>query len=261
MTINNDLAGRVALVTGAGGGGIGRATALALAGAGAAVAAADVDTPGAAETARLIEAAGGRAIALEMDVTDVAAVEAGVRRCAEELGPALVLVNVAGGQGGGGGQPISRMDLDGFDRTMRLNLYGPLHCCRAALPAMIQARWGRIVNIGSATAYRCWPGAGAYAIAKSAVPTLTKLIAKENGHRGITANCVVPAVTDTPGTRRMYDDAGFEAVVGPGGLLENPMHTVLKPADLAAAVLYLCCESGRFVTGQTLHVNAGAIMP
>lgn len=259
MEQNRDLEGRVALVTG-GGGGIGGATVMALAASGAAMVVADKVLEKAQQLAQQVLASGGKAMAVEVDVTDPAQVDALFATARDALGPVDVLVNVAGGQVGGT-MPISRMDIDGWDATMRLNLYGPMMTCRAALPSMIERRWGRIVNIGSASAHRQWSGAGAYSVAKSALPGLTKLIARENASKGITANVVVPAVTDTPGTRRMYDDAGFAEVVGRGGMLENPMHVVLEPKDLAAAIRYLCCESGRYVTGQTLHVNGGSFMP
>jgi 2-hydroxycyclohexanecarboxyl-CoA dehydrogenase len=258
--MENDLEGHVALVTGAASG-IGRGAALALAEAGAAVAVADIDAPGCLETAAAIRARGGRAIELAMDVTNAANVTQGFAEAAAQFGPVDILVNSAGAnEGGAFGNDIANLDLAIWDRLIRLNLYGPLHTCKTAIPSMIERRWGRIVNIGSAAGYRLSPGGGGYAVAKAAVDALSRILAREVGPHNVTVNCVVPFFVDTPMLRRQFPTDAAMAEVMRDGPLANPMHVVLQVEDQVAAILYLCRESGRYVTGQAIHVDGGAIM-
>jgi NAD(P)-dependent dehydrogenase (short-subunit alcohol dehydrogenase family) len=255
-----ELAGRVALVTGAGSG-IGRGAAVALASEGAVAVLADIDAAGRNETARMIDAAGGASFEVAMDVADPDDVLRGFAAAANHVGPVDILVNSAGGnEHAPGGNSVAAMDLASWDRVFRLNLYGTLHTCRAAVPAMVERRWGRIVNIGSAAGHRLSAGGGAYAVAKAGVDALTRILAREVGPDNVTVNSVVPFFVDTPMLRRQFPTEEGMAQAMREGPLANPMHVVLQVEDQVAAILYLCRESGRFVTGQALHVNGGAIM-
>jgi NAD(P)-dependent dehydrogenase (short-subunit alcohol dehydrogenase family) len=261
MMAPKELQGRGALITG-GGSGIGRGAALALAGAGAAVAVADLDPQAAAETVALVEREGGRAVAIAMDVTDPASVDQGFAIARQVLGAVDILVNSAGGnEHSPGGNATLAMDLDSWDRVIRLNLYGSLYTSRAAAAAMVERRWGRIVIVGSAAGYRLGAGGGAYAVSKAAVAAFAKILAREVGPHNVTVNSVAPFFVDTPMLRRQFPTEDAMAKVMKEGPLANPMGVVLQVEDQVAAILYLCQESGRYVTGQALHVNGGAIMP
>lgn len=259
--MTGELGGRTALVTG-GGSGIGREAAIALAAEGAAIVVADLDAAAAEETVQAIERKGGQALAVVTDVTSQASVEATHAAAVERFGAVDILVTSAGGNDRGeAGYEVGEIDLERWHAIMRLNLEGTLLCCRAAVPMMKARGWGRIVTIGSAAGYRLEPGGGAYAVSKAAIAALTKVLAKEVGPYGVTANMVVPFFTDTPMLRRRLptEAAMKEKLNSP--LLQTPMNVVLEARDQAAAILYLCRESGRYVTGQSLHVNGGAYMP
>jgi 2-hydroxycyclohexanecarboxyl-CoA dehydrogenase len=255
------LAGRVALVTGAGSG-IGRGAACALAVHGVAVAVCDVNGEAACRTVDDILAGGGRAMAVNMDVTDIVSVTAGFAAAEAALGPADILVQSAGGnERAPGGNEIATMDLASWDRVIRLNLYGTMHTCRVAAAGMVARGRGRIIIVGSAAGYRLGAGGGAYAVAKAGMAAFTKILAREVAASQVTVNSVVPFFVDTPMLRRQFpDDAALEAEMTTGKLA-NPMHVVLQVEDQVEAILYLCRASGRYVTGQALHVNGGSVMP
>jgi 2-hydroxycyclohexanecarboxyl-CoA dehydrogenase len=255
-----ELRGRVALITG-GGSGIGRGAAIGLARVGAAIAVADIDAEAAAETVRQVEAGGGRAVAVGMDVTDLASVESGFDSAARALGPVDILVNSAGGnEHSPDGNTTLAMDMASWDRVIRLNLNGTLNTCRVATAGMVARGWGRIVIIGSAAGYRLAGGGGAYAVAKAGVAAFTKILAREMAEHNVTVNSVVPFFVDTPMLRRQIPTEEAMAKTMQEGPLANPMRVVLQVEDQVGAILYLCLASGRFVTGQAIHVNGGAIM-
>jgi len=255
------LAGRVALVTGAGSG-IGRGAAGALARFGVAVAACDLNHEAACHTADDIVADGGRALALEMDVTDIGSVNAGFAAAEAALGLVDILVHSAGGnERSPAGDTVANMDLAVWDRIIRLNLYGTMHTCRVAASGMTKRGSGRIIIVGSASGYRLAAGGGAYAVAKAGIGAFTKILAREVAASQVTVNSIVPFFVDTPMLRRQFpDDAALEAEMK-SGKLANPMHVVLQVEDQVEAILYLCRASGRYVTGQALHVDGGSIMP
>jgi NAD(P)-dependent dehydrogenase (short-subunit alcohol dehydrogenase family) len=248
--------GQVAIVTGAAGG-IGRATALRLAAGGASVAVIDQDLDGARETVRLAESEGARAIALRADVSkgkDVAAAVAAVR---EQLGLPAILVNNAGISRGGRIQDIREED---WDLVLAVNLRGCYLFCKEVVPLMLEGGYGRIVSISSGTGVRVAPGTGPYAASKAGIIALMKAVAGELASKGITANTVAPGLTDTPMTRGQFGDAERLREQATTGRIANPMRVVIEPEDIAAAVAFLVGPDSRYITGQTLHVNAGSFM-
>ena len=181
-----------AIVTG-GGGGLGRAMAFALAADGLAVLCADMDPDLAATAAAEITASGGRAAAIIVDVSEQASVEAMVA-AAGDLGPPLVLVNCAGI---GEQTPFLRQTAEEFERIIEVNLTGSYRCAKAVAPGMIEAGWGRIVNIASVAGKEGNPNASAYAAAKAGVMGLTKSLGKETVDTGILVNAVAPVAIET----------------------------------------------------------------
>ncbi|MEO1061875.1 MAG: 3-oxoacyl-ACP reductase family protein [Actinomycetota bacterium] len=248
--------GRVALVTG-GGSGIGREICLGLAADGRAVAVTDLRVDAARATVELVEAAGGRAVAVTVDVADGASVISGVEQVTAELGAVEVLVNCAGWDVL---MPFLDTDEDLWDRIIEINYKGALRTVHACLPAMLEARWGRIVNIGSDAARVGSSLEAVYAGAKGAVISFTKTIAREVARSGITANVVCPGPTDTPLLDQIVaaSDDG-ERVIG-AMARAVPMKRVGQPSEVASAVVYLASDDAGFVTGQTLSVSGGLTM-
>ncbi len=247
---------RVALVTG-GGRGIGREICLGLAADGRRVAVADLRADEAATTVGLVEAAGGSAIAVEMDVSDSDAVHQGVLRTADELGQVEVLVNCAGWDEL---LPFLETDEAFWDRIIEINYKGVLRTTHACLPAMIDAGWGRIVNIGSDAGRVGSSLEAVYSGAKGGVIAFTKTIAREVARSGVTANTVCPGPTDTPllGEIAAASDDGDRVI---GAMARAvPMKRVGQPAEVASAVVYFASEQAGFVTGQTLSVSGGLTM-
>jgi 2-hydroxycyclohexanecarboxyl-CoA dehydrogenase len=247
---------RIALVTG-GARGIGRAIALALAEEGQAIAVGDVSGDEAEETVSAIEAAGGRAAALPLDVTDSGSVTEAVRQVEKLLGRVEVLVNNAGWDEL---RPFLETDEAFWERVLDINFTGALRTTKAVLPGMVEAGWGRIVSIGSDAARVGSSQESVYAGAKAALIGFTKTIARETARSGVTANVVCPGPTRTALLERMAaaDQAG-------GALVEAltravPMRRLGEPEDVAAAVAFLASERAGYITGQTLSVSGGLTM-
>jgi 2-hydroxycyclohexanecarboxyl-CoA dehydrogenase len=248
------LAERIALVSG-GGGGIGRAISLALAADGRAVAVADLRLDAAVETAAAVEAAGGRAVAVQVDVTDGASVAAAVEEVAAQLGPVDVLVNNAGWDEL---VPFLETDEAFWGRVIEINFKGCLRLTRATLGGMAERGWGRVVNIGSDAGRVGSSLESVYAGAKGAVIAFTKTIAREAATKGVTANAVCPGPTRTPLLEGMAATGGEKLV----DALERavPMRRLGEPEDVAAAVAFLASERAGYITGQTLSVSGGLTM-
>ena len=247
---------RVALVTG-GGSGIGREICVGLAAAGRNVAVADLNLDGALETASLISATSGTAIAVHMDVADSDAVQAGILQVLDELGPPEILVNCAGWDEL---MPFLSTDEDFWDRVIEINYKGVLRTVHACLPSMTENGWGRIVNIASDAGRVGSSFEAVYSGAKSGVIGFTKTIAREAARSGVTANVVCPGPTDTPlldGIVAASDDG--DKIIG-AMARAVPMKRVGTPIEVASAVIYFCSEEAAFVTGQTLSVSGGLTM-
>ena len=240
--------GRVALVTG-GARGIGAAIARGLADDGLPVVIADIRTEQAQANAQRINAAGGNALALEVDVRSPDSVAAGVERALQTYGQIDVLVNVAGWDEL---KPFVDSDEEFWQEVLEVNFKGGLRFTRALLPAMIERRWGRIVNISS--------DAGRVAGAKGAIISFTKTVARETARLGVTANIVCPGPTDT----EMLRDVA-QAHPDADKVLERlaravPMKRLGQPEDVAHAVRFFASEQAGYITGQTLSVSGGLTM-
>jgi len=245
-----DLAGRVAIVTGAGSG-IGREIALALSRHGVHVAVVDRDEDAARDSVELMESAPGRALAVGADVTHEPAVRAMQHRCSERLGDAQILVNNVGG---GAVRLCVATGLPDWDAELRLNLTTAFLCTKAVLPAMTHRRWGRIVNVGSQLGLRGAAGQTAYSAAKAGVHGFTRALAREVADSGVTVNAIAPGPIDTPGFGRLPAAAAEErtarVVLGRLG----------RGAEIGAAVVLLASDAGAFFTGTTMNISGGDVM-
>lgn len=250
------LAGRAAVVTGAGRG-FGEQIAVELAALGAAVCALDVDAESGSRCAARIEAAGGRAVAVACNVADYDAVQTAFGRIRQELGEADILVNNAGIASF---IPFLDTTEEEFDRVFAVNYSGTFNCCKAAVPAMVERRFGRIVNISSVAGKRGggFLGRTLYSAAKAGVIGFTKALAKEVGRHCITANCVSPATTETDATRAWIQAQGEQIMRGYP--LAKGLNRLGQPSDIANAVAFLASERAEWITGQVLSVNGGYSM-
>jgi NAD(P)-dependent dehydrogenase (short-subunit alcohol dehydrogenase family) len=243
---------RTAVVTG-GGSGIGRAIASRLAADGAAVAVLDRDGASAEETASKITAAGGRALGLAADVTDRPRVETAVAEVVAQLGAPTILINNAGLQGF---DRFLSITAEQWQRVIEVNLTGTFHCCQVVVPHMIEAGWGRIVNISSSSAQGGQPLMTHYVSAKAGVIGFTKALALELGPKGITVNTIPPGFIDTP----MLRSSEAKGLLGEGvdhHAALTPVRRVGQPEDIAAACAFLVGEDASYVTGQVIGVNGG----
>jgi len=245
------LDGKVALVTGASRG-IGRAIALRLAAEGASVALNYAGNAAkAAEVKELAEKGGARAMAIQADVADAAAVDAMVKQVLEEFGRIDILVNNAGITRDG---LLARMKEEDFDAVLATNLKGVFHCTKAVAKAMMKARYGRIVNLASVVGVMGNAGQANYAAAKAGIIGFTKSVAKELAPRGITANAVAPGFIGTDMTAGLSDKVreGMEQAI--------PLGRMGQPEDVANAVLFLASDQASYITGQVVHVDGGMVM-
>jgi 3-oxoacyl-[acyl-carrier protein] reductase len=244
-----DLAGRVALVTGASRG-IGRAIAEKLASRGAhVIAAARADN--AASTVDAIRAAGGRADALALDVTEPNAAEAAIAATAGTHGRLDILVNNAGITKD---QLVLRMKRDDWDAVIGTNLTAAFALTQAALKPMLKQRGGRIVCISSVVGQSGNAGQANYAASKAGLIGFAKSVAMEVASRGITVNVVAPGLIDTDMTRAITGSAHEEWAA------KIPLKRLGTPGDIASAVCFLASDEASYITGQVLAVNGGMYM-
>ncbi len=243
------LGGRVAVVTGAGSG-IGRAIALRLAEDTAKIAIWDINAAGAEETAELVRAAGGAAIAHNVDCSDKAAIRAAAEQVRTELGPIAILVNNAGIAPF---TPFLQTDDDLFDTVIRINLRGPWLVTKEVLPDMLAGGWGRVINITSSSVQTGSPAQGHYVSSKGGLMGMTKALALEFAPTGVTFNMIPPGFIDTPMLRAAPIDAEAFAQT-------LPMKRIGQPEDIAAAAAYLASEEASYITGQTISTNGGRYM-
>ncbi|MGZ4703265.1 MAG: SDR family NAD(P)-dependent oxidoreductase [Acidimicrobiales bacterium] len=250
--MSEQRAERVAIVTG-GASGIGLGIVQRMAHDGAKVAVLDLDGPAAEAAAAEIRAGGGTAIAVPVDVADRESIERGVERVRAELGPVTILVNNAGKEGF---EPFLKISPESWNSILTVNLTGTFHCCQVVLPDMIEAGWGRIVNISSSSAQGGQPLMTHYVASKAGVIGFTKALALEVGPKGITVNTIPPGFIDTPMTRRSEE----KGLLGPGidhHASLTPVRRAGRPEDIAAACAFLVSDEASYVTGQVIGVNGG----
>src|SRR5713226_1314306 len=241
------LKDKVALVTGASQG-IGRHTALVLAEAGAKVAVAARTEEKLATLVNEITASGGEAFAVKMDVADAEQVKAGFKQVLEKFGRLDILVNNAAITRDG---LAMRMKADDWDAVIRTNLTGAHLCIQQALPTMMKARAGRIINIASVVAQMGNAGQSNYVAAKAGLIGLTKAIAIEISSRNITVNAVAPGFIETPMTDVLDDKVKEELKT------RIPLGRMGSARDVAAAIVFLASDEAGYITGHVLDVNGG----
>ncbi|WP_096290054.1 SDR family NAD(P)-dependent oxidoreductase [Mycobacterium ahvazicum] len=186
------------------------------------------------------------------DVTDRSQVDAALAAIRAQLGPVAVLVNAAGLDGF---KRFSNITFEDWQRVVDVNLHGVFHMTQAVLPDMVEAGWGRIVNISSSSTHSGAPYMSHYVAAKSAVNGLTKSLALEYGPSGITVNAVPPGFIDTP-MLRSAEQRGYLGDIDET-IARTPVRRIGKPEDIAAACAFLISEEAGYITGQILGVNGG----
>ncbi len=247
------LDGKVAIVTG-GAGGCGEEYGRGLSAAGAAVVLADLDGDRAAAAAAELTAQGRNAIGVRVDITDPGAAEAMVQAATDAFGGVDILVNNAALMKEIPQESLLTLDLDWWERVLRVNLTGALVCTRAAVPSMLSRGGGRIINQVSGGAFR--PG-GVYGVSKLALVSLTANLANELGPRGINVNAIAPGfVVDAAG----YESLGKDSPMRTAILAAVPGKKEGPPDDLVGTLLLLASSAGDWINGQTISVDGGWIM-
>jgi NAD(P)-dependent dehydrogenase (short-subunit alcohol dehydrogenase family) len=244
------LTGQVALVTGAARG-LGRAIALALADAGADVALGLRRAGTADDLIAEIEGMGRRALAVPMDVTDLAQISSAVDAVVGGLGRLDILVNSAGLAPGNPAEDVTAAD---FDLTIDVNVKGLFFASQAAGRVMIGQGGGRIVSLSSQAGFVALPTEAIYCASKAAVSHLTKCLAVEWGQHGITVNAVAPTFIRTDGTAEALSDPAFEADVRER---IAALHRIGEPMDVAGVVVFLASPAASLITGTTVMVDGG----
>jgi gluconate 5-dehydrogenase len=244
-----DLAGRVALVTGASSG-IGREIAHALAEAGAAVVLLARREKELEEARAEVEAEGGRAAALAADLADRASLRAAAARAKAFFGDPDILVNAAGVNRRG---LLTEIDDDAWDTTLAINLSAPFFLAQALAPAMVARRWGRIINIASLQSVRAFPMSAPYGASKGGVMQLTRALAEALSKDGVTANAIAPGFFPTALTAPVVNDpARWERMAQSTFAKRNG-----ELRDLRGTAVYLASRASDYVTGQTIFVDGG----
>lgn len=252
MAYTIDLSGRVALVTG-GGTGLGRQTAIRLAEAGATVVIASNDPASAVKTERDITSLGGKALAVETDVSDEGSVTATVGRVADAVGAIDILINNAAIYPS---RPFEEVSTEEWDRVFSVNSRGYFLCARSVVPMMKERHWGRIVNISSITYFVGFPNLIHYVSTKGAAVGFTRALAREVGAYGITVNAIAPGAFPTAAEEIHPDREAYNRRILDSQCLKRRG----TPDDIAGTVLFFCSELSGFITGQTILVDGGWAM-
>jgi 2-hydroxycyclohexanecarboxyl-CoA dehydrogenase len=250
------LSGRIVLITGAGGG-IGSATAKRFAEEGTKVALVDIDAAAADRAAAEIASAGGIARSFRCDVTDYAAVSGAVADAEAVLGPIDILVNNAGWDVF---RPFLKTQPAEWQRLIAINLLGALNLHHAVLPGMVTRRHGRVINIASDAARVGSSGEAVYAACKAGLLGLSKTLAREHAHHGITVNVVCPGPTDTNLFAEYRKGAANPEKLDEAFRRAIPMGRIGVPADLPGSVCFFASVVAAYITGQVLSVSGGLTM-
>ena len=245
------LEGRTAIVTGSGQG-IGEAIAVAMAEEGAGVLVAELREDNARAVQRKIEDNGGTALCHATDVSQEDSVDAMMRACLDRFGKVDILVNNAGIYPT---NTVEDMPESEWERVIGTNLFGTFLCSRAVTPRMLQQRSGRIISITSGRGLQGAGNGAHYAASKGGIIGFTKSLALELAPAGIAVNCICPGVSDTAQPRGHRTEEELYASAA-----RIPLGRIGQPRDMARAAVFLASDRARFVTGQTLVVNGGAIM-
>jgi 2-hydroxycyclohexanecarboxyl-CoA dehydrogenase len=247
---------KTVIVTG-GGGGIGGATCRRFGREGARVAVSDLNLEAARKVAADIQQAGGRAEALECDITRRPSVDAAVAAAESKLGPIDVLVNNAGWDVF---RPFTKTEPAQWDKLIAINLTGALHMHHAVLPGMSARKSGRIVNIASDAARAGSSGEAVYAACKGGLVAFSKTIAREHARHGITVNVVCPGPTETALFADYKEGAGNPEKLEEAFRRSIPLGRIGQPDDLPGAILFFASDDAAYVTGQVLSVSGGLTM-
>ena len=241
---------RVAFITGASRG-IGRACAVALSNAGFRVAVAARAVDKLEELAAELRAQGRQVYVAPIDLASGDSIKEAIKRTAAEFGPIAVLINNAGITKDG---LAMRMSRDDWDAVIQTNLTGAFLCCQAVMPAMLKARWGRIINVSSVVGQMGNAGQANYVASKAGVIGLTKALAREIASRTVTVNAVAPGFIETDMTGVLGDEVKKK-------LLEAiPLGRMGTGQEIAAAVAFLASDAAGYITGHVLDVNGGMYM-
>ncbi|AKA01286.1 2-hydroxycyclohexanecarboxyl-CoA dehydrogenase [Streptomyces noursei ZPM] len=246
----SDFTGKVGLVTGSGSG-IGRAIASGLARRGAAVAVLDLDEAAAHETAEAITAAGGRTIAVPVDIADEGSVHSAIRTTVTAFGQLDLAVNNAGVASSG--RELTEMTAPEWERVLRINLTGTFFCVKHEIPELRRAGGGAIVNIASGGGLYAIPRSPAYVAGKHGVIGLTKAAAVDYASDGIRVNALAPGMTRTAKLEQVAEGTGMiaqhEAL--------TPLGRLATPDEIADAAIWLCSDESAYITGTTLSADGG----
>lgn len=250
MTVEKNLDGRVAFVSGASRG-IGAAIAMALAERGATVIGTATSEKGAAEIGARLAQSGANGRGVVLDVTDAENSARVIEEISGEFGAIGILVNNAGITRD---NLALRMKADEWDQVIATNLSAVFRVSQLALKSMLKARYGRIISISSVVGAMGNAGQVNYAAAKAGVVGFTKSLAREVGSRNVTVNCVAPGFIETDMTHALKEEQRTAL------LAQIPLGRLGSAADIAAAVCFLASDEAAYITGTTLHVNGGMFM-
>ncbi|MDB5971139.1 MAG: oxidoreductase [Hydrocarboniphaga sp.] len=256
MTDLLDLKGRYALITGAGQG-VGRQAALHFASSGAAgIVVNDFHLERAVSVVKEIEEAGGKAIAVQADITNLAAVEAMVQKGIDAFGQIDILVNNAGNAGPvqdvSKVKPFWESSPEDWNQFVGTNFFGVLNCCKAALPGMMARKYGRVITVISDAGRVGEPHLAVYSGAKAGAAGFMRALAKAVGRANVTANCVALSGIRTPGIAGMLSDENVAQA-----LKSYVIRRLGEPEDAANLILFLASDAASWITGQTYPVNGG----
>lgn len=245
------LKDRVVIITGAGQG-IGRVFAKSFAMAGARAVIAEINESKAAAVSKEIMEAGGESLAVTTDVSDPASIDEMIDVVEDEYGRIDVLINNAAIFSTIEMRPFDQIPLEEWEQVLRVNLTGPFLCARAVVPVMRQAKWGRIINVGSGAVRLGRPNYLHYIASKAALAGMSLSMAREVGADGITVNTILPGATFTEIERKTVTPEQKERIIS--------MQCVPRaetPDNLVGAVLFLASEASSFVTGQSINLDGG----